>query len=123
MAYINTRPHVHARLITGRVLTSKGAVMNTLLISQSFRRASGSLARLTVVTAVGLALAACHKGKETPAPPAAVVALPVHSAAGAAGEMAIRYPMEVTARYSNPMAFRVPGKLSRRKVPLAAPVK
>src|ERR1700730_6721150 len=110
MVYMNTRPYIHARLITGLVLTSKGAVMNTL-ISRSFRRASGSLAQLTVVTAVALALGACHKGKETPAPPAAVVALPVHSAAGTAGEMAIRYPVEVAARYSNPMAFRVPGQL------------
>jgi multidrug efflux system membrane fusion protein len=123
MAYMNTRPHVHARLITGRVLTSKGAVMNTFLISQSFRRASGSLARLTVVTAIALALAACHKGKEMPAPPAAVVALPVHSAAGTAGEMAIRYPVEVTARYSNPMGFRVAGKLIERKVRIGDTVK
>jgi RND family efflux transporter MFP subunit len=115
MVYMNTRTYIHARLITGLVLTSKGAVMNTL-ISRSFRRASGSLAQLTVVTAVALALAACHKGKETAAPPAAVVALPVHSAAGTAGQMAIRYPVEVTARYSNPMAFRVPGKLIERKV-------
>jgi membrane fusion protein, multidrug efflux system len=120
---MNTRPHVHARLITERVLTSKGAVMNTFLISQSFRRARGSLARLTVATTVALAVAACHKDKETPAPPAAVVALPVHSAAGTAGEMAIRYPVEVTARYSNPMAFRVPGKLIERKVRIGDTVK
>jgi RND family efflux transporter MFP subunit len=123
MAYMNTRPYVHARLITERVLTLKGAVMNTCLISQSFRRASGSLTLLTVVTAVALALAACHKAKEAPAPLAAVVALPVHSAAGTGGEMTIRYPVEVTARYSNPMAFRVPGKLIERTVRIGDIVK
>jgi len=97
--------------------------MNTFLISQSFRRGSGSVGRLTLVTAVVLALAACHKSKETPAPPAAVIALPIHSAAGAAGEMAMRYPVEVTARYFNPMAFRVPGKLIERRVRIGDIVK
>src|ERR1700737_1563361 len=106
MAYINTRPYVHARLITERVLTFKGAVMNTCLISQSFRRASGSLARLTVVTAVALALAACHKAQEAPAPPATVVALPVHSAAGTEGETPIRSPVGGAARSSPPMPSR-----------------
>ena len=60
--------------------------MNTCLISQSFRRASGSLARLTVVTAVALALAACHRSRSRLRPRQPVVALPVHSAAGTAGE-------------------------------------
>ena len=95
--------------------------MNTSLNSQSFRRASGPLTRLTVVTAVALALAACHKAKEAPAPLAAVVALPVHSVAGTGGKMT--YPVEVTARYSNPMAFRVPGKLIERTVRIGDIVK
>ena len=37
--------------------------------------------------------------------------------------MAIRYPVEVTARYSNPMSFRVPGKLIERKVRIGDTVK
>ncbi len=40
-----------------------------------------------------------------------VVALPVHPDARAGGSDPVRYPVEVTARYSNTMSFRVPGKL------------
>jgi RND family efflux transporter MFP subunit len=52
-----------------------------------------------------------------------VVALPVHSDARAGGGEAIRYPIEVTARYSNTMSFRVPGKLIKRSVRLGDAVK
>ena len=62
-----------------------------------------------------LSLSACSGGKKAVAPPALVVALPVHPDTGAGGG-AIRYPVEVAARYSNPMSFRVPGKLIERKV-------
>ena len=69
-------------------------------------------------------LSACSGGKNAVAPPALVVALPVHpdTGAGASGG-AIRYPVEVAARYSNPMSFRVPGKLIERKVRIGDTVK
>ena len=69
-------------------------------------------------------LSACSGGKNAVAPPALVVALPVHPDTGAgAGSGAIRYPVEVAARYSNPMSFRVPGKLIERKVRIGDTVK
>jgi multidrug efflux system membrane fusion protein len=69
-------------------------------------------------------LSACSGGKNGVAPPALVVALPVHPDTGAgAGSGAIRYPVEVAARYSNPMSFRVPGKLIERKVRIGDTVK
>jgi multidrug efflux system membrane fusion protein len=74
-------------------------------------------ATLGAVTATLLSLGACSSGKNAVAPPALVVALPVHPDTGVgAGGGAIRYPVEVAARYSNPMSFRVPGKLIERKV-------
>jgi multidrug efflux system membrane fusion protein len=69
-------------------------------------------------------LSACSGGKNAVAPPALVVALPVHPDTGAgAGGGAIRYPVEVAARYSNPMSFRVPGKLIERNVRIGDTVK
>jgi multidrug efflux system membrane fusion protein len=79
---------------------------------------------LVVAVVALLFLAACSGGKNAVAPPALVVALPVHpdTSAGAGGG-AIRYPVEVAARYSNPMSFRVPGKLIERKVRIGDTVK
>ena len=70
-----------------------------------------------------LSLAGCHQGPVASAPPALVVALPVHPDQGSAGGGAIRYPVEVAARYSNPMSFRVPGKVIERKVRIGDAVK
>jgi RND family efflux transporter MFP subunit len=78
---------------------------------------------LILAGAAGLALSACHGGKVPSAPPAVVVALPVHPDAGSAGGVAIRYPVEVAARYTNPMSFRVPGKVIERKVRIGDSVK
>jgi RND family efflux transporter MFP subunit len=47
----------------------------------------------------------------------------VHPDARTGGGEAIRYPIEVTARYSNTMSFRVPGKLIKRSVRLGDAVK
>jgi membrane fusion protein, multidrug efflux system len=69
-----------------------------------------------------LALGACAK-KEAPAPaPAVVLAEPVHAASAGAAE-GRRYPVEVAARYSNPMSFRVPGKIVERTVRLGDTVR
>lgn len=81
------------------------------------RIAVGALAAVALFS-----LTACSGGKSAVAPPALVVALPVHPDTGAGGG-AIRYPVEVAARYSNPMSFRVPGKLIERKVRIGATVK
>jgi membrane fusion protein, multidrug efflux system len=77
---------------------------------------------LTAITL--LAMTGCHRGPVVVAAPAFVVALPVHPDEGSAGGGgAIRYPVEVAARYSNPMSFRVPGKLIERKVRIGDSVK
>jgi membrane fusion protein, multidrug efflux system len=67
-------------------------------------------------------VAACHHPAPPPPPAAVVVAVPVHPDARTGGE-SIRYPIEVNARYSNTMSFRVPGKLIKRTVRLGDAVK
>jgi RND family efflux transporter MFP subunit len=52
-----------------------------------------------------------------------VVTLPVHPVAGSDGGSMVRYPVEVAARYSNLMSFRVGGKLIERRVRLGDAVK
>jgi RND family efflux transporter MFP subunit len=76
-----------------------------------------------LVPLVAFGLTACQGGKKVAQPPALVVALPVRPDVGTAGGMAIRYPVEVAPRYSNPMSFRVPGKLIDRRVRIGDRVK
>ena len=64
------------------------------------------------------ALAGCHGQPAAQAPPAAVVALPVHAYSGTDGGQSLRYPIEAAARYSNVMSFRVAGKIVERTVRL-----
>jgi membrane fusion protein, multidrug efflux system len=80
-------------------------------------------ATLALMLATAFASAGCEGGKVSSAPLAVVVAVPVHPDAGTAGDLAIRYPVEVAARYSNPMSFRVPGKLIERQVRIGDTVK
>jgi multidrug efflux system membrane fusion protein len=100
-----------------------------VLNSGAVCRPSGVAASVSPVASIALAalallsLSACHEGQAPSAPPAVVVALPVHPDAGAATDGAIRYPIEVAARYSNSMSFRVPGKLIERKVRIGDSVK
>ena len=70
-----------------------------------------------------LLIGACHHAAPPPPPAAVVVALPVHPDARTGGGEPIRYPIEVAARYSNSMSFRVPGKLIKRTVRLGDAVK
>jgi multidrug efflux system membrane fusion protein len=63
-------------------------------------------------------LAGCHGHPNAEAPPAAVVALPVHAYSGADGGQSLRYPIEAAARYANVMSFRVAGKIVERTVRL-----
>jgi membrane fusion protein, multidrug efflux system len=80
-------------------------------------------ASIGLATIALLAVTGCHRGPAAAAAPAFVVALPVHPDQGSAGGGAIRYPVEVAARYSNPMSFRVPGKLIERRVRIGDSVK
>jgi RND family efflux transporter MFP subunit len=68
-------------------------------------------------------LAGCHGKPAGQAPPAAVVALPVHAYSGADGGQSLRYPIEAAARYSNIMSFRVAGKIVERTLRLGDAVR
>jgi membrane fusion protein, multidrug efflux system len=76
-----------------------------------------------LIACMAVAVTACHQAPPPPAPATLVVALPVHHDAGTGSGETIRYPVEVTARYSNTMSFRVPGKLIERTVRLGDSVK
>lgn len=78
---------------------------------------------LILMVAAAFTLGGCSEGRKASAPPAVVVALPVHPDAGGPGGIAVRYPIEVAARYSNPMSFRVPGKVIERRVRIGDSVK
>src|SRR6202166_3803872 len=68
-------------------------------------------------------LAGCHGRPAVEAPPAAVVALPVHAYEGADGGQSLRYPIEAAPRYANVMSFRVAGKIVERTVRLGDAVR
>src|SRR5882672_12208254 len=70
-----------------------------------------------------LALGACHRQPPPAAPPAMVLASPVHSHSGISAGENVRYPVEAAARYSNAMSFRVAGKLIERDVRLGDSVR
>jgi multidrug efflux system membrane fusion protein len=70
-----------------------------------------------------LSLGACHRQPPPAAPPAMVLALPVHSHSGIGAGENVRYPVEAAARYSNVMSFRVAGKLIERDVRLGDSVR
>jgi RND family efflux transporter MFP subunit len=63
-----------------------------------------------------VAVTGCSHHTSTLAPPAVVVALPVHAQPDAAGSL--KFPAEVAARYANPLSFRVAGKIIDRAVRL-----
>ena len=93
-------------------------VIALLLRAESQRTLRALPAARVALTALAIfGLAACHREAPPAAPPAHVVALPVHPDAGTGGE-AIRYPVEVAARYTNVMSFRIAGKLIERTVRL-----
>lgn len=66
--------------------------------------------------ALGAALTACQGHPVTQASPVAVVTYTVH--APGESDDPPRYPAEVAPRYSNPLSFRVPGKVIERRVRL-----
>ena len=95
----------------------------TIAVNQSVsaRNAAAAPVALLVVAAACL-LAACHRAPPPAAAPALVLALPVHSDASN-GSGVVSHPVEVTARYSTSVSFRVPGKLIERRVRLGDSVK
>lgn len=78
------------------------------------RRSAGLAAALGVT---GLTLIGCHGAGPAAAPPAVVVALPVHPA-GDEAMARLRYPVEAAARYTTVLSFRVDGKIIERYVRL-----
>jgi len=60
-------------------------------------------------------LSACHKHPSVTTPPVAVVTYTVHTSDDSDPPS---YPAEVAPRYSNPLSFRVPGKVIERRVRL-----
>jgi membrane fusion protein, multidrug efflux system len=70
------------------------------------------------VAVVVLLLGACHRQPPPPPPPAVVVALPVHRLGGGDAAANLHYPVEVAARYTTVMGFRVAGQVVERRVRL-----
>ena len=70
--------------------------------------------RAFLLAAVAL-LSACHKHPSVTTPPVAVVTYTVHTSDDSDPPS---YPAEVAPRYSNPLSFRVPGKVIERRVRL-----
>jgi membrane fusion protein, multidrug efflux system len=68
-----------------------------------------------LLLALGASLAACHTRPAPTPPPIAVDTYTIHVAAD---PDPARYPAEVAPRYSNPLSFRVPGKVVERRVRL-----
>src|SRR5260221_13600007 len=78
---------------------------------------------LALASCAVLALGACHREVAPAAPPAVVLALSVHADGDTGSNKAMSYPIEVAARYSNTMSFRVAGKLIERGARLGDTVK
>jgi len=68
-----------------------------------------------LVLALPLSVSACHTREAATAPPVAVVTYTVHTSQHPDPP---RYPAEVAPRYSNPLSFRVAGKVIARRVHL-----
>lgn len=107
-----------------RLLEPAGRVWGPIVTVNCNEKARhAGAAPLALLLAAGSSLlAACHHAPPPAAPAALVLALPVHSDASN-GTGVVHHPVEVTARYSNVISFRVPGKLIERRVRLGDPVK
>jgi membrane fusion protein, multidrug efflux system len=73
------------------------------------------LSRSTLLLALAALLSACHTRPPATTPPVAVVTYTVHTSDDTDPPS---FPAEVAARYSNPLSFRVPGKVIDRRVRL-----
>jgi multidrug efflux system membrane fusion protein len=114
------------RATVARVRKVPGPAMNVMEeslvnVGSCLRAIRGRAASAAVPGAFAvavLAVSSCHRAPPPATAPSLVVALPVHPDTVSGGAEAIRYPVEVAARYSNSMSFRVPGKLVERSVRL-----
>ena len=70
---------------------------------------------VALLLALAALLSACHRHAAVPTPPVAVITYTVHTSADTDP---LTYPAEVAPRYSNPLSFRVPGKVIERRVRL-----
>ncbi|GGP27907.1 efflux RND transporter periplasmic adaptor subunit [Silvimonas amylolytica] len=84
-------------------------------LSHAVPRRAFSLALAFLVAG---ALSACKDAEPPPAPLAVVVAGPVHAQTAPDSDSALHYPVEVAARYSNVMSFRIDGQIVSRAVRL-----
>src|ERR1700732_2365347 len=89
---------------------------------QRGRRAGRTWTVAATAVLAALALGGCAKKQAAAPAPAVVLAEPAR-AVSAGTDQARPYPIEVAARYSNPMSFRVPGKLIERNVRLGDTVR
>jgi len=71
--------------------------------------------RAALPLALAALLSACHGHPAVLAPPIAVITYTVHTSEDTDPP---RYPAEIVPRYSNPLSFRVPGKVIERRVRL-----
>ena len=78
-------------------------------------RSSTSRSRGALLLLLAAPLSGCHTHPAATASPVAVVTYTVHAIED---PDPARYPAEVAPRYSNPLSFRVPGKVIERRVRL-----
>lgn len=113
---LETQPEVKVR-----PPSTQGAIVSNALNFRRILHAADVTLRLAGGGVLLAGLSACHEEK-APSPPAVVLALPVHSD-NAAALATLRFPTEAAPRYSNPMSFRVAGKVIERKVRIGDLVK
>jgi len=82
-----------------------------------------SMARGLAALLLGAMLGGCHQGQAPAPPPVPVVSIAVQASSGAQSGTPPRYPVEVAARYSNVMSFRVAGQLIERRARLGDTVR
>src|SRR5215469_14145225 len=77
--------------------------------------ASARASAAALLLALAAPLSACHTHRAVTTPPVGVVTYTVHTSDDVDPPS---YPAEVAPRYSNPLSFRVPGKVIERRVRL-----
>jgi multidrug efflux system membrane fusion protein len=82
------------------------------------RRAAFTFAGVLAALLLTALLGGCHQSQAPAQLPMAVVAVAVHTSSSGEAGAPLRYPVEVAARYSNAMSFRVAGQLIERRVRL-----
>lgn len=82
------------------------------------QRTTFTMARDFAALFLAALLAGCHQSESPALPPAAVVSVAAQASPAGESGTPLRYPVEVAARYSNAMSFRVAGQLSERRVRL-----